>query len=157
MDQIDILSCIFSFLNGKDLIECSKVNRKFYCASSPNRLWFEMLNKESEKFLKNKIKYNHKINFKLMFLSLFNQSYKSQFISFYRESFLNFVWNHPGEWYEKLILSTMFVIPASILTAPFGLAIEISTLYQHKNKKYEYCKCDNCFQNIKDKLKLLNQ
>jgi hypothetical protein len=153
----DILKHIFSFIHGKDLIECSKVNRKFYFASSDNRLWFEMIKQEGRKFIISnnpKFIYNDKMNYKILFLSMFNQSYHSQFISFYRESFIGVVFRE-GKWFEKLVTIPMFVVPAGILVSPFAFIIEVASLYEHKTKKNEYCGCSNCFQKLKDKLKLL--
>lgn len=159
----DVLVTIFEYLSGKDLISCTMVNRSFYFASSNNRLWFEMIRKEGKKFLKNvsRLSYNEpKLNYKLIFLSMFNAKYQSQlssFFSFSKDLFFGYVRKQTFVWYEKLLLTSFFIVPGYIFLTPIAVGIEFLNYSNHFQKEYEYCSCESCHSILKQKLKILHQ
>lgn len=147
----DILIKIFSYLPATDIISCSQVNRKFYNASSDNHLWFELSKVEEKKYLKNpKSTYDNRINYKLYYLSLFNQKYHLQIFNFYREIHtMASMTNNP---LEKSIMYSVY-IPGGIIFLPLLIGIEIYEWVSHCRRNYEYCSCDSCFRKISKKVR----
>jgi hypothetical protein len=149
----DILIKIFSYLPAIDIISCSQVNHKFYNASSDNHLWFELLKTEGKKYLKNPntILYDDKKNYKLYYLSLFNQKYHLQIFNFYRE--IHKITSMTDNSFEKSILYSVY-IPGAIIFLPLFIGIEIYECISHRRKKYEYCSCDSCYKKLYIKHKI---
>jgi hypothetical protein len=138
----DILVKIFSCLPAIDIISCSQVNRKFYHASSDNHLWFELSKVQEKKQLKNPISiYDDKINYKLHYLSLFNQKYYPQIFNFYRDIY--HITSLSRNLFEKSLFYSVY-IPGAILFFPLIVGIELYECMSHYQKKYEYCSCDSC-------------
>jgi hypothetical protein len=141
----DIWIKIFSYLSAKDIISCSRVNHKFYEASSDNHIWFELFRNEGYKFMKNPnmIVYEDKINYKLYHLSYFNQKYHLQTFNFYREIQMMASLGRNG--LEKSIIYGLY-IPGAIIFLPLIVGMEIYECISHHRKKYEYCSCNSCYK-----------
>jgi hypothetical protein len=151
------LYLIFEFLDPKDLIQCSLVDKQFYKLSLNNYLWFQMTKKEFSKVSMCKsetMRYNKMVNYKTEFLTFFNQRYHSQFLQLYTEGFLKYLVDKTN-WYEKLLVIPIFLIPSYILLFPFGISIEIVNGIKHVAKKYEYCACESCWNLLYKKCKTL--
>ena len=148
----DILIKIFFYLPAKDIISCSLVDHKFYEASSDNHLWFELLRFEGKKYLKDSksVCYDDKINYKLYYLSLFNQKYHLQIFNFYRE--IRLMASFDGNVFDKSLIYFVY-LTGGILFIPLIIGIEIYECISHRKKKYEYCSCDSCYKKISMKVR----
>lgn len=148
----DILIKIFSYLPAIDIISCSQVNHKFYNASSDNHLWFELSKVQEKKYLNNpnSIIYDNRINYKLHYLSLFNQKYHLQIFNLYRE--IQMMASFTNNSFEKSVIYGVY-IPGAIIFLPLIIAMEIYECISHHRKKYEYCSCDSCFKKISKKVR----
>lgn len=154
MDCRDIWGFIYSFLEGKDVISCSEVNRTMYYANCNNLLWYRLMLKETrKKIMKSRINilYDDKLNYKILYLSMFHQKYNSRFIDFYKDSFFSYICEN-SSWYEKLLILPMFVIPASIIISPLALIGEGVNYFHHKRRHYEFCDCDSCLNKMNHKI-----
>jgi hypothetical protein len=148
----DILIKIFSYLSAKDIISCSQVNHKFYEVSSNNPLWFDLVKIEGNKYLKNpnSLRYDDKINYKLYYLSLFNQKYHLQIFNFYRD--IRDVIIDRRNYIQKILVYSIYV-PFAILFFPLFLGVEIYECISHQRTKYEYCSCDSCHKKLSMKVR----
>lgn len=148
----DIWVKIFSYLSAKDIISCSRVNRKFYKAASDNHIWFQLFQSEGNKFMKkiNTLVYDDKINYKLYYLSLFNQKYHLQTFNFYRE--IKNMASFTNNGFEKSIIHCVY-ISIAIIFLPLIIGVEIYECICHHRRKYEYCSCDSCYRTLCIKVK----
>jgi hypothetical protein len=149
----DILIKILSYLPAKDIIACSRLNHRFYNVSSNNQLWFDLVKVEGKKYMKNpnSLRYDDKINYKLYYLSLFNQKYHLQIFKFYRD--IRDVIINRRNYFEKILIYSVYV-PFGILFFPLILGVEIYEFISHRKRQYEYCNCDSCYHKISMKVRL---
>jgi hypothetical protein len=140
----DLITKIFSYLEGKDVISCSMVNRLWYRSSSRNEMWYDLLQKENRKFLKSKWKFDENIDYKILYLRLFHQKYKIQTWNFY----LEFPIPHYRTWWESLVWKLCFLYPMFVISFPIIVGVEIYEYWIHCNNRYQYCKCDSCFRKL---------
>jgi hypothetical protein len=141
----DIILEILYFLNARDIILFSNVNRKFHQISLDNRLWFHLFQEQYKKFNRLKLEYDSQIEYKVVYLSLFHQKYNLQFINFYKE----FPFPKLRSRLEDVIWKTFFFAPLLICIFPMIILIEIYEFCFHQTKIYEYCKCDSCFRKLR--------
>lgn len=152
---LDILNRVFSYLSTKDIISCSRVNHKWYIVSSNNYLWFIKFKKECEKYIKHSehINYDDKLNYKLYYLSLFNQKYHLQITDFYRD-IINLANVEHLNLIQKSVAYVFFISPIVVFSFPFLFGSEIYDYINHRKHSYEYCNCGSCFRGLNSKRRI---
>ena len=151
MECQDTLGLIIQYLDGEDLLNCSKVCRSWYRASSMNQLWFGCLRREIPKTCVAKddprFVYRPRVCYKRFYLSFFRHQYEFTLHDSIGKMWKLILEDPEMNQFEKFGTLGLLVIPATLLIIyPFGLLSEgiIWTRFKFGNRKY--CSCQQCYQ-----------
>jgi hypothetical protein len=145
MNCKDTLLSIFQYLQGKDLLNCNLVCKRWYEIGSDNHLWYECLRRSIPKEIvaKNdpRFIYRRNIHYKLFYLSYFSHRYQFMLGKDIKELWKEFL--SDDYWIGK-ILAPLTFLPVLLIITPFGLIQEFKEWKRWKYHK-EYCSCVDCY------------
>ncbi len=150
MDCQDTLGLIFQYLEGEDLLNCSKVCRSWYQASSKNPLWFECLRRQVPKscVVKNdpRFVYRPRVCYKRFYLSFFRHQYEFTLYDSISKMWKLILEDPERNVFEKISAVGLFIPATLFIGVPIGLLIESIHCLDLKLRKRKYCSCQKCYQ-----------
>jgi hypothetical protein len=125
MNCKDTLLSIFQYLQGKDLLNCNLVCKRWYEIGSDNHLWYECLRRSIPKEIvaKNdpRFIYRRNIHYKLFYLSYFSHRYQFMLGKDIKELWKEFL--SDDYWIGKILAPLTFLPVLLIITKNIVVAL----------------------------------